>query len=238
MLLQSFIEVLRAYAGLVLPLIFFGFFAVVGLALLFNRRPEVRRTFAVGFVVVFLLCQVSLVPLTVPPLTTYHKFSNTWDQERVEYEFRVVDENGQEIPFDSKSTLAFEGIRMSRLHHQMLTEYSEAENQEVARFLLQSSREYRGELEAGGGRNALVWSDGGVKLRHAVNFPAHGHVGTWTPAELRQYGEFVGLRLYRVEIETSADGSEVVSKSETVVFEYYDRDEGRSAAELEARDVR
>ncbi|MFC6865474.1 hypothetical protein ACFQGE_18665 [Halomicroarcula sp. GCM10025817] len=238
MLLQSLIEVLRAYAGLVLPLVFFGFFAVAGLALLFNRHPEVRRTFAVGFVVVFLLCQVSLVPLTVPPLTTYHKFSNTWDQERVEYEFRVVDENGQELRFDAKSTLEFEGIRMSRLHHQMLTEYSEEENRVVARFLLQSAREYRGELEAGGGRNSLVWSDGGVKLRHATNFPAHGHVTTWTPAELSQYGEFVGLRLYRVEIESSADGSEVVSQSEAVVFEYYDEGEPGAAAELEARDVR
>ncbi|MFC7028202.1 hypothetical protein ACFQJ5_12465 [Halomicroarcula sp. GCM10025324] len=237
MLLQL-IDVLRAYAGLVLPLLFFGFFAIAGLALLFNRRPEVRRTFAVGFVVVFLLCQVSLVPLTVPPLTTYHKFSNTWDEERVQHEVRVVDENGRELSLDSKSTLAFEGIRMARLSHQMLNEYSEAENQEVARFLLQNAREYRSELEAGGGRNALVWTDGGVKLRHAINFPAHGHTGTWTPAEVREYGEFVGLRLYRVEIVSSADGSEVVSQSEAVVFEYYDYHEGDSAAELEERDVR
>lgn len=222
MVLQSLIDLLRPFAEFILPLIFFGFFAVAGAAIYYNRNPTVRRTFTIGLVVVLFLFQTTVIPLTVPPFTTWHKFSDTWDQERIEYEFRVVDADGNELKFDEKSTLAFEGVRMLLLHERMTGEYSEDEKREAARFLLESAREYRTEVERGNPRRGLVWTNGGVPPQHLVHFPAHGHVGTWTPGVMEDYSEFVGIRLYRMTIETSDDGSEVVSYSEEMVYEYTD----------------
>lgn len=241
MAMISVVEVLKPYAEFLLPMIFFGFFAVVGITLLLsNRRPGVRKTFVIGFVVVLFMFQVSVVPLSPPPFMVWHKFSDTWDSERVEHEFRVVDASGQELKFDEKSTMAFEGVRMTALHHRMNNEFSEQERIEAARFLLSSAREYRTAVERGDPARGFVWTDGGIRLRYLASFPAHGHVATWTPAQTSQYQEFVGIRLYQMTIVTSEDGSEVVSSSEEMVFEYMEDDPAASAnqSSMEAQDVR
>lgn len=239
MVFQSLIELLRPFAEFVLPLIFFGFFAAAGVAIHYNRNPTVRRTFTIGFVVVLFLFQTTVIPLTVPPFTTWHKFSETWDRERIEYEFRVVDADGNELEFDEKSTLAFDGVRMTGLHHQMMNEYSEDDKREAARFLLESAREYRAAVERGNPQRGLVLTDGGIPPRHLTRFPAHGHVDTWTPGVTENYSEFVGVRLYRMTIETSDDGSEVVSYSEEMVYEYSDSNATtESQSTLEGQHVR
>ncbi|SFG71412.1 hypothetical protein SAMN04488063_2753 [Halopelagius inordinatus] len=242
MALQSVVDLLRPFAEFILPLIFFGFFAVAGVAIYYNRNRTVRRTFTVGLVVVLFLFQTTVIPLTVPPFTTWHKFSDTWDEERIEYEFRVVDEEGNELRFDGKSTLAFHGIRMSLLHDRMTGEFTEDERREAAKFLLHSAREYRTELERNNPRRGLAWTDGEIPPQQMIHFPSHGHVSTWTPSLVENYSEFVGIRLYQMTIETSEDGSEVVSYSEEMVYEYDDSTESNETVSetepaLEARHV-
>lgn len=218
----AILDTLMDYSHVLHPIIFFGFFFVTGVAILLNRNESARRTYATGLVLVLLLFQISIVPFFFPPFMAWHKFSKTWDQERVEYEFRMVDANGREVKFDEKSTLAFETVRMVTLHDEMVNDYSAEKNEEIGRWLLESARTYRVDVMEHHPPRGLVWTDGGIQLRYLTRFPAHGHVATWTPAELRQYDEFVGIRQYQMTIVTSEDGSEVVSYSEEMTFEYID----------------
>ncbi|MFC6784586.1 hypothetical protein ACFQFH_01515 [Halobaculum halobium] len=224
------IELLRPFAWVVLPLMFFGSFAVVGVALVFHRRNRVRKTFVAGFLVTLLLFQVSVIPLTAPPFVTWHKFSSPWESERVVHQIRVVDDQGRELPYDDKATLAFDGIRMTALHRRMTEDYSSEQNREIARYLLWSARDYRDGIERGSPRRGLTWTGSSMLPAQFLKFPAHGHNSVWTADQLSAHGTFVGIRVYRIEIHTSADGREVTSYSEQVVFEYREGDDAAGDA--------
>jgi len=222
MILGSIIDVLRPFAGVVLPAIFVGFFIVTGVALALQGSQRVRRTYLAGFMVALLLFQTSIIPLAVPPFVTWHKFSGPWDQERVVYEVRVVDDNGRELKYDDKATLAFDGVRMTALHNEMTEEYSDEKNRVIAEYLLQRAATYRSGIERGDPQRGLVWTATGINPTQLLRFPAHGHTVAWTAEQLDGYGEFVGIRLYRVTFVTSPDGTEVTSYEEQVVFEYHE----------------
>ena len=86
-------------------------------------------------------------------------------------------------------------------------------------YLLMRGREYRSELE---NQSQIV---------SPAQFPAHGRTDIWTKEQLNKYSEFVGIRLYQVDIRTSDDGTEVVAYSKRRLMEYHDSSENITVTE-------
>lgn len=216
--IATLIEVLRPYADLILPLMFFAFFSVTALAIFFSDRQYVTKSYLAGFLVVLLLFQ-TVMPITVTPFMNWHKFSGPQPVESTDYEIRVVDASGQEIKVDKKATLAFDGIYPLPAERIVSNDSGET-NREVARWLLDRTREYRTQVERGDPSRGTIPSDAWNHPRRLYRFPAHSS-GGWTAEELSEYSEFVGIRVYEVRTETSTDGTEIESQSEELVLELY-----------------
>lgn len=218
MSITTLIEFLRPYADLILPSVFCGFVFVSALAILFNDRRYVRESYVAGFLVVLLLFQ-TVMPITIPPLMNWHKFSEPKPMESTDYEIRVVDASGQEIKIDEKATLAHDGIYPLPAER-LISNDSNETNQEIAQWLLSRTNQYRTEVERGHPTRGTIPADAWNHTRRLYRFPAHSS-GGWTAEELSEYSEFVGIRVYRVRTKTSADGTAIVSRSEELVKELY-----------------
>ncbi|WP_318568765.1 hypothetical protein [Salinigranum marinum] len=202
----GFIDLLLPYAGLVVPLFFVGFFVATFVGILASENTYVRRTYIGGFIALLVLSNL-LVPAVPAPITQWHKFSELRPTEQTHYQFRIVDASGNEIVYDDKAIWSVGGISMRFAHDQILEGATQEERDEAARYLLSEAREYRAHLRDR--------SPG-----HFLRFPPHGVAGTWSYSDVEPYDRFVGIRLYRLEIETSADGTEIVEHSEEAVYEY------------------
>lgn len=202
------VDVLRPYAEYVLPIIFVGFFVAAAVAIAFGERTYVRKPYVASLVVGLLLVNVAF-PVYPLPFMTWHKFSEPRATDQVSYQLRVVDSDGDEIPFEEKATLVVDGVSKDILRKKLREELSPAERDEVASYLLERSIHHRSHI-----RNR--------SLLHLLRFPPHGLGDTWTERQLSQYDEFVGIRMYRIEFETSPDGTEVTSYDEELVYEYYE----------------
>lgn len=203
-MLSPLVETFRPFHDVVLPLVFVGFFIASFIAIFWYRHRYVRETYIVGFFVVLLVIS-TVSPVALLPFIQWHKFSEPWPQEQVYHEIRVVDTAGNELQYDNRATLAFEGIRMDALKIRMLEEYSDEQNAAIAEYMIDQANTYRAERDV---RHAGYW------------FPAHGITSTWTGEDLDPVDTFVTLRIYEVKVNTSADGTAVTSSSETIVYEY------------------
>jgi len=215
---ETLVEALRPYADLLLPLIFLGFFFLSTLAIIFSDRKYIKKSYVSGFLVVLLLFQ-TIMPLYITPFINWHKFSSERPAESAGYEVHIVDESGNEIQLDRKATLAFNGVA-SIPSEQMVTNNSNETNQEIAQWILKRTSEYRAEVERGEPTRGAVPSDVWNLPHRLYRFPAHS-VGAWTADELSGFSEFIGIRIYYVQTETSSDGSQIVSQSEELVLEIY-----------------
>ncbi|MFC7008684.1 hypothetical protein [Halalkalicoccus salilacus] len=205
---MSIVDVLRPYQNFLLPLFFIGFFSATFITIYLYRNKYIKQTYVAGFFIGLLVFN-TVLPLGLLPYIHWHKFSEPREQEQTYYEFRVVDANGEEIPYDKTATLRVEGIRMSKLTNAMIDEYSEEKNREIMAFLLYRAEEHRDHTK----QQSLIYF---------ASFPAHGMSGEWTETQLTEYAEFVGLRLYQVDIKTSDDGTEITAHEQDRVFGYYD----------------
>lgn len=202
----GFIDLLLPYASLVVPLFFVGFFLATFVGILASENTYVRRTYIGGFMTLLVLSNL-LIPVVPAPITQWHKFSELRPTEQTHYQFRIVDASGNEIVYDDKAIWSVGGISMRFAHDQVLEGATQEERDETARYLLSEAREYRAHLRD-------------RSPAHFLRFPPHGVGGTWSHSELEPYDRFVGIRLYRVEIATSADGTEIIDHSEEQVYEY------------------
>jgi hypothetical protein len=196
---------LKSYADLVLPLFFVCFFLAALVAIRYNRNGYVRKTYISGFFVLLLV--MNLTGPQVLPLTQWHKFSDPYPQTYVDYELRVVDAGGNELDYDYRATLAADGVTLRLLEEEMLAEHTDAKNERVACYLLRRARVYRTRLST---RSPF----------HLIRFPPHGLGSTWFEGEISEYERFTGIRLYRINITTSADGTEITSYSEHAMQSY------------------
>lgn len=203
-MISNLVEPLRPYWSLVLAGYFVGFFLATLVAIVYNENRVVRRAYVGGFMSLLIATNLFLPP--VAPLTQWHKFSNVPPDEQVMHEVRVVDASGDEIRYDASATWAVDGISMRHAREEMLGADPER-RRELARYLLEEAREHRVHLRD---RSAV----------HLLRFPPHGTANTWVASELEAYDRFVGIRIYRMEIETSPDGTEITAYSEEVVYEY------------------
>ena len=207
------VESLRPYRSVVLPVFFVGFFLAALVALLRHENDWVRRAFVLGFFLMFLVVNLTQVPM-VSPMARWHKFSEPYDQAQVIHQMRVVDATGRELYFDDRSTLATEGHSLGYFHDDFRAEYSPAEQREIAAWFLERARNRRAFLERSSPWHALRF----------LRFPPHDVVDSWRRVDLTRFDRFVGVRIYRVRVETAETGGTITEVSERLVFEYVEVD--------------
>lgn len=154
-----------------------------------------------------LLFIISLVGTHFFPFMVWDKFPNTYPETETDYELRVITDDDQELPYDFRATLGVDGVYEPYLTPKMGEEYSYCKNIQILEYLLQRARIYRDQVE-----NKSVQS--------FVRFPPHGLVNMWTKKELDEHGRFTSIRLYKREIRSSSDGTEIRSITKELVIEY------------------
>lgn len=206
--------VLVRYGALLTALVFSGFFALALLALVFRDRAPVRPLFCL-FVVTLVLGS-SLTAIQPIPVVNANEYTAIAPERNTHYGLRVVDEDGKELPYDPKAmrpNLQNEELAENIGKEQNGSEktqisYTRAERTRVAAFLLREAREYRQDVQAGSNPLELF------------SFPPHHVRGHWSAAELRNYSEFVGVRVYRMEVTFRDGGRETVVTDSNRVYEY------------------
>jgi len=194
--------------------VFYGFFVMSLVALAFREHDLIRRSYVV--VLLCLLLATSLTAFEPIPLRDVHEYSSVSSEQRTHYEVRVVDAEGDELPYDPLAVPpAREATSLGIVGENMVagpdarTTYTPSQRREVARYLLRSAREYRRRLKAGRRRPAT-----------ALAFPAHYLRDYWTTDELRDYSRFVAIRVYRTEVTFSENGQRPVVLDEESVYTY------------------
>lgn len=205
---SQLLTALEPVLSLVVPAFIVGFFLVSLVAIAWNRNRTVRNVYVGGFFALLLVVNLA-APVTPAPLVKWHKFSEVRDTEKTEYVFRVVDASGAELAYEDDATLNTGSVALTAIQLRMRTEFTPEKNAEVAQWMLDRAHAHRAGVEANS------WT------RHLA-FPKHGLSNGWTPAILDGYGEFTTLRLYRIDLTMSEDGSQVTSYSETLVYEYHE----------------
>lgn len=205
---MSVVEILRPYQNLLLPLFFIGFFSATFITIYLHRNRYIKQTYLAGFFIGLIVFN-TIMPIGILPYIDWHKFSEPREQEQTYHELRIVDANGEEIPYDKRAPQNHEAGFHSSIMTDMTEKYTEDRNREIMMFLLYRAEEYRDQRE-------------NQSLIYYVRFPDHGMHGEWTGIQLAEYAEFVGIRLYQVDIRTSDDGTEITEYNEDRVFGYYD----------------
>lgn len=214
---------LLQYRWVLLPGFFFGFFGLALLAVSADEESPIRRGFL--FVVVVLLLGSNLTGIGVLPLVELQKFSIAESENVTYHELRVVDADGNELVYDARAAPPLQGALVRWLARDMATTHTPAVRQRVGRYLLRRARQYRASLR-----------DDSVSMASYVDYPRHvldhrwpadSVDGTgaravpheWSGVSLGSYDRFVAIRVYEVEITSSADGRTITAYSERKVVE-------------------
>lgn len=201
--------------------LWFGlFFAALALVYVYKDRYPLKKPFLVVFF--SLLAATSLLGTQFLPFMAWDKFPSTYPETETEYELRVVTDDDQELLYDIQSTLRSDGVYEPYLTTSMAEEYSYCKNILIMEYLLQRARVYRENVEQ---RSILTFA----------RFPPHGLVDLWTKKELREHGEFTGIRLYERDIQSSDDGTEITSISERMMVEYSESTEYDCPSGIDSR---
>lgn len=152
---------------------------------------------------------MSLVGSQFLPVVTLHKFVQEGPEERTEYEIRTVDTRGNELLLDARAIDPVPASRVTVLGERMAHEYDREAREAAGKHILEESRAYRASIESG----PPVRSD-------RLEFPRHGFGFRWDANTLSEYGDFVAVRVYEVDITYSEDATEVVSRTESLAYEY------------------
>jgi hypothetical protein len=214
------IEPLRPYAEVVLAVLFVGFFLALLVVTVCNENRYVRGVYVSGFVTLLLTTNL-ILPVTPAPLVQWHKFSEVRPAEQTRYEVRVVDASGNELDYDDRTTWKVDGIAMGTVINELRSEATTAsERREISQYLLGSARDHRENL----GHRSLLF---------VLRFPPHGIGDTWAADEVEQYDEFVGIRLYRINVTTTDNGTKIAESSEEVVYEYMENETASERASID-----
>jgi hypothetical protein len=208
----SITRILSPYFSLVTPLLFVGFLLGAIIAIAFSDRDWVRRTYLGGFVAALIVTNLFL-PFTPVPLVQWHKFSDPRAANQTHYEVRLVDANGKELAYDGDALgeYSMNPPREMLVDEDSIEKYSgprraPSGKADVARYLLEEGTEYRRHVARTG-----PWSIQNYKP---------GMADSWWRVDLSTYDRFVGLRVYKINVNSSQDGTEITAMSETKVYEY------------------
>lgn len=178
---------------------FVGFFTLAALAVVFHKNKRVVSVYLLAFYT----CQAATgIVGTVWPICSGRLYPRVEPTERKYYEIRVVDSNGQELKYDARALNLTTATWLHRLPGDMQG-YTDEQNQELERYLLQKARGYRQVVERGALRIATL-----------LKFPSHQFGFRWTKAMLHRYAEFTEIRRYRVRAVLSTDGRRLIDKTD------------------------
>lgn len=206
MIADLIVDVLKPFADLILPGFYVAFFAGTLVLLALKERRYARRLWLTGFLTALLVITVLGAPIL--PVVDMHKFAEPTPEEQTYHEFRVVDEDGDEIRYDTRAIPPMQGTRTSALGSAMVNRYGDDRRLELAAFMLDNAREYRSDVEAGG--------PGGAER---LQPPRYVDEERWTAAELSGHSRFESIRVYRHTIVFSADSTEIESKETSLELE-------------------
>jgi hypothetical protein len=171
--------------------------------------PRVRKSFLAVFFAGLLAVNLVPVPAALP-FSNLHKYTGTSSNPTTYHDVYVVDAEGNELRYDGNA--APPAGTLIRFGRGIATEYDEPKARSTADHLLERGRAYRGRIEAGRG------------VGPHVDFPPHALGHSWTDESLSAYGEFVALRVYRVELHYTDSGLAVEERDQTLVATYTARD--------------
>jgi hypothetical protein len=172
--------------------------------------PRVRKSYLAMF---FLgLLAVNLVPLSpVLPFSHLHKYTEASSNPTTYYQIYVVDESGDELRYDGDA--APPAGTLIGFGRGIATEYSEPKAESTAEYLLDHAITYRQRIRAGRG------------IEPYLDFPPHALGYGWDRETLAEHGEFVGLRVYHVELRYTESGLGIEERDRTLVATTTERGE-------------
>jgi hypothetical protein len=187
--------------------VFLIFFVATAVALWYNERTTVRRSYIALFLV-FLFVPF-LLGGTIWPFSPWHLFASTTSTENTAYEFTVVDVNGDEFVYDGNAAEPVNSYLVNdRYGRATASDFTPKEQRKYGCFLLAKADEYRRTL-----KDRDRW--------HVdFSFPDHNIVRMWDRSTFESAGEFERLRLYEREIVLTSDGQEVLADERTLLVEY------------------
>ncbi|WP_135365003.1 hypothetical protein [Halosimplex halophilum] len=193
---------LSQYFPLSVAAVFVSAVLAVLVAVRRSDDPKVRKSFLALFFVGLLT--VNLLPFPpLLPFTHLHKYTESSSNPTAYYEIYVVDANGNELRYDGNA--ARPAGTLTRFGGGIATEYSDAEAKSTAAYLLDRARRYRQRVRDGRG------------VRSHVDFPPHALGDRWDGETLARYDDFVGLRVYAVELRYEASGRSIDERDRTLV---------------------
>lgn len=201
-------DLLLPYAEYVVPVFWFGFVGYAIVAIIFYRHRFVRSSFVAVFFIGLIFFN-TISPVVLLPYTNWHKFSSPRPDTLESTSMRLVDENGEEIRYPAKATLAFSAIQLGTLQEQIVQgRFSEKKTEEIARYLIVLAENYRDRVQ------------NPSSLRYVRYPPHHPTPQGWLENEDYD-AEFVGIRIYRTKTITSSDGREIVGREEELLVEIF-----------------
>jgi hypothetical protein len=157
----------------------------------------------IGFVTPLLLNAI------FPPFAKWVFFPTPASQNTTQYTVYVVDSAGIEYDYPR------EAAPPGRVDHRgalMATEYTTAEQQAMAAFLLQRAQSHKGRLVAGLGP---------IKDRTVLSsLPRLLGRDKWTTPQARSMDRLVGIRVYKTTINTSKTSVGIAEQSRSLVYQY------------------
>jgi hypothetical protein len=209
--ISNVLPIFDAISGWIRPVFFITFFVLTAIAYRFRDEFHLRQTYVCVLLISLLVVNIAGVHLL--PIATLHKFQSVGPEERTLYELRVVDANGNELPYDARAASPLPGSQVNSLSYHSINVFNQAEREELAKFLFRRAQQYRQYVES----NPFVRSD-------FVKFPRYGLDYRWNQELLSKYVDFVGLRIYERHVVYSAEKGGV-SKTNELVFEWYNGNE-------------
>ena len=201
--------------------IFVGFFAAAGVALA-RADDERLRTAFLGCLLLGLAVP-GVTGLEPYPFVDMREFTSPASETETAYEIRVVDARGSELAYDPRAAPPMIDSTLREQGERMVEEYDSSECRAIARHLLEEAREYRSAIESRGPLSVDL-----------IDFPHHKIGYRWTPDVVEDRDAFVGIRVYRVDLDTTDDGRTVESATEAAVIEFRPPSRDETAAERTA----
>jgi hypothetical protein len=192
---------LSSYFPVLVASVFVASVVGVVLAVRHSEDPRVRKSFVAIFFVGLLT--VNVYPASpLLPFSHLHKYTGESSNPTTYYEIYVVDESGDELRYDGNA--APPAGFLARFATAITTDYSEPKAKSAAEYLLKRAIAYRQRIEDGRG------------VAPHVDFPPHALGDSWDEKTLARHGEFVALRIYRVELRYAESGLSVESRDRTL----------------------
>lgn len=189
-------ELVNSNADIVMPLIFFGVFAV-GLAACVKRGP-MRRYYVIGVVVLLLVS--SQFAITMVPFTHAQRYSNVDDQLGEGHVMVIVDSSGNELRSDDRATT----LVRDRLLTDLLLDASDDERMDVASRILEDSESHRADIQSFG---------------PTLSHPPPSVTNYWDAQTLDESDDFKSVRVYHVETRYKAGSHHVQERVWTCAVE-------------------